>query len=65
MLLLYTDGLVEQRRMDIDASLRRLTDLNLDVEGPLEDVLDTVLARLVHGLTEDDVTLLAARLRAA
>lgn len=65
VLLLYTDGLVELRRRDIDASLRRLTDLSLDVEGPLEDVLDTVLARLVHGLTEDDVTLLAARLRAA
>ncbi|CAM5426985.1 PAS domain S-box protein OS=Streptomyces alboniger OX=132473 GN=CP975_03085 PE=4 SV=1 [Streptomyces alboniger] len=65
VLLLYTDGLVEQRGTDIDASLRRLTDLSLDVEGPLEDVLDTVLARLVHGLTEDDVTLLAARLRAA
>ncbi|GCB47870.1 SpoIIE family protein phosphatase [Streptomyces sp. NL15-2K] len=65
VLLLYTDGLVEQRRMDIDASLRRLTDLAPDVDGPLEDVLDTVLARLVHGPTEDDATLLAARLRGA
>jgi PAS domain S-box-containing protein len=63
LLLLYTDGLVEQRRTDIDASLRRLTDLSLDVDGPLEDVLDTVLAHLVHGPAEDDVTLLAARLR--
>ncbi|MFG2130949.1 SpoIIE family protein phosphatase [Streptomyces sp. NPDC048751] len=64
VLLLYSDGLVEQRRADIDASLRRLTDLSLDVDGPLEDVLNTVLARLVYGPAEDDVTLLAARLRA-
>jgi serine phosphatase RsbU (regulator of sigma subunit) len=63
VLLLYTDGLIEQRRMDIDASLRRLTDLGLDLDGPLEDVLDTVLARLVHGPADDDATLLAARLR--
>ncbi|MBZ3906707.1 SpoIIE family protein phosphatase [Streptomyces griseiscabiei] len=61
VLLLYTDGLVEQRRVDIDASLRRLTGLGLPVDGPLEGVLDTLLARLVHGPAEDDVTLLAAR----
>lgn len=63
LLLLYTDGLVEQRRIDIDDSLRRLTDLTLDVGGPLEDILDIVLGHLVHGPAEDDVTLLAARLR--
>ncbi|WP_371578541.1 SpoIIE family protein phosphatase [Streptomyces sp. NBC_01314] len=63
VLLLYTDGLIEQRRMDIDASLRRLTSLNLSVDGPLEGMLDTLLARLVHGPAEDDVTLLAARMR--
>nr|WP_226966940.1 SpoIIE family protein phosphatase [Streptomyces phaeolivaceus] len=65
VLLLYTDGLIEQRRVDIDASLRRLTGLGLRVDGPLEGVLDTLLARLVHGPAEDDVTLLAARRKAA
>ncbi|WP_078947768.1 SpoIIE family protein phosphatase [Streptomyces griseus] len=65
VLLLYTDGLVEQRGADIDASLRRLTDLRLDVDAALEDVLETVLARLLYGPAEDDVTLLAARTRPA
>ncbi|MGI5429928.1 SpoIIE family protein phosphatase [Streptomyces sp. CA-179760] len=64
VLLMYTDGLIEDRRRDIDASLRRLTHLSLDLDGPLESVVDALLARLVHGTTEDDVTLLATRLRA-
>jgi serine phosphatase RsbU (regulator of sigma subunit) len=65
VLLMYTDGLIEDRRRDIDSSLRRLTHLCLDVDGPLESVVDALLARLVHGTTEDDVTLLATRLRSA
>ncbi|MFC9503249.1 SpoIIE family protein phosphatase [Streptomyces sp. NPDC057002] len=64
VLLMYTDGLIEDRRRDIDSSLRRLTHLRLDIDGPLESVVDALLARLVHGTTEDDVTLLATRLRA-
>ncbi|MFI6370507.1 SpoIIE family protein phosphatase [Streptomyces sp. NPDC050546] len=63
VLLMYTDGLIEDRRRDIDASLRRLTHLRLDLDGSLESVVDALLARLVHGTTEDDVTLLATRLR--
>ncbi|MEU6351047.1 SpoIIE family protein phosphatase [Streptomyces sp. NPDC047072] len=63
VLLMYTDGLIEQRGTDIDASLYRLTRLYLATEGPLEHVLDTLLTRLVHGQAEDDVTLLASRLR--
>lgn len=62
VLLLYTDGLVEQRTADIDASLQRLTDLRLSVDVPLEDILDTLLTRLVSGPAEDDVALLATRL---
>ncbi|MGW7458345.1 SpoIIE family protein phosphatase [Streptomyces sp. NPDC054797] len=63
VLLLYTDGLVEQRTMDIDASLRRLTDLRLTVDGPLEDTLDTLLTHVVSGPAEDDIALLATRVR--
>ncbi|MGA5898351.1 SpoIIE family protein phosphatase [Streptomyces venetus] len=63
VLLMYTDGLIEDRRRDIDSSLRRLTHLRLDIDGPLESIVDALVARLVHGTTEDDVTLLAARLR--
>ncbi|NBM17565.1 SpoIIE family protein phosphatase [Streptomyces sp. GC420] len=65
VLLLYTDGLVEHRGMDIDASLRRLTDLRIPLDGPLDDIIEAVLARLVLGTAEDDVALLAARTRAA
>ncbi|MFG2296112.1 SpoIIE family protein phosphatase [Streptomyces sp. NPDC048603] len=61
VLLLYTDGLIEQRNADIDASLRRLTELRLDVDGPLDDILDTLLRHLVPGVAEDDVALLATR----
>ncbi|MGC9498633.1 SpoIIE family protein phosphatase [Streptomyces sp. WG7] len=63
VLLMYTDGLIEQRGTDIDACVRRLTSLHLDVGGPLESVLDALLARLLHGQAEDDITLLATRLR--
>lgn len=62
-LLMYTDGLVERRGTDIDASLEHLTRLYLATDRPLEHLLDTLLTRLVHGQAEDDVTLLASRLR--
>ncbi|WP_051794963.1 SpoIIE family protein phosphatase [Streptomyces sp. NRRL S-87] len=61
VLLLYTDGLVEQRTLDIDASLQRLKNLHLTVDGPLEDILDTLLDHLLSGPAEDDVALLATR----
>ncbi|MEV5842198.1 SpoIIE family protein phosphatase [Streptomyces sp. NPDC051985] len=64
-LLMYTDGLIEQRGTDIDTSLERLTRLYLAADCPLEHLLDTLLTRLVHGQAEDDVTLLASRLRTA
>ncbi|MET9218985.1 SpoIIE family protein phosphatase [Streptomyces sp. NPDC088197] len=63
-LLLYTDGLVERRTEDIDASLARLASLVLPPDG---EPLDALLARIVHRLApsaaEDDVALLAARAR--
>lgn len=63
VLLLYTDGLVERRGVDIDVSLRALTRLRLPLTGPLDGVLDTLLSRLAEGPAEDDIALLAARLR--
>ncbi|MFI9206455.1 SpoIIE family protein phosphatase [Streptomyces sp. NPDC053048] len=63
VLLLYTDGLVEQRGVDIDESLQWLTRLNLPSDSSLENILDVVLSQLVHGAAEDDIALLAARLR--
>jgi serine phosphatase RsbU (regulator of sigma subunit) len=61
-LLLYTDGLVEHRREDIDTSLRRLTD-------SLRDALHVPLSALADRLTvdvpddnDDDVALLIVQL---
>ncbi|MEW2399530.1 SpoIIE family protein phosphatase [Streptomyces sp. NPDC046862] len=63
VLLLYTDGLVERRGMDIDVSLQALTDLSLSTDDPLEDMLDTLLAGLGSSANEDDIAVLAARQR--
>ncbi|MEU6213708.1 SpoIIE family protein phosphatase [Streptomyces sp. NPDC047023] len=61
VLMLFTDGLVERRGEDIDTSLRRLTGVELPVDGALPEFLDTVLAALGVARAQDDVTVLAAR----
>jgi len=63
VLLLYTDGLVERRGEDIDCSLDRVTRLRLPVTGPLDDLLDLVLSGLVPQSAEDDIAVVAARVR--
>jgi serine phosphatase RsbU (regulator of sigma subunit) len=61
--LLYTDGLVERRDDDLDSGLVRLRDAVIDLaDRPLEEMLDEVLERLVHGRPDDDVALVAVRL---
>ncbi|MFD4315504.1 PP2C family protein-serine/threonine phosphatase [Streptomyces sp. NPDC058548] len=63
-LLLFTDGLVERRGEDIDDSLARLAALRLPEDSGPDRVVDEVLRRLgAHG-AEDDVAVLAARIRA-
>lgn len=62
-LLLFTDGLVEHRGEDIDESLNRLARLRFDASEGVETILDTVLADLDAGHAEDDVAILASRLR--
>jgi serine phosphatase RsbU (regulator of sigma subunit)/PAS domain-containing protein len=62
--LLYTDGLVERRDADLDAGMVRLRDAVLELADlPLEKLLDELIERLVHGRPEDDVALVAVRLR--
>jgi PAS domain S-box-containing protein len=56
-LLLYTDGLVEERRVPIDDGLRRLADSAANGYGDLEDLCDHLLAT-ARG-KEDDIALLA------
>ncbi|MCE0447653.1 SpoIIE family protein phosphatase [Streptomyces tricolor] len=57
VLLLYTDGLVEQRNVDIDDSVRALTTMGLSADDSLEHLLDTVLTQLTDGMCEDDIAL--------
>ncbi|MBL1082532.1 SpoIIE family protein phosphatase [Streptomyces actinomycinicus] len=62
-LMLFTDGLVEHRGEDIDQSLDRLTGVGFGTASGVEQVLDTVVARLDVQQAEDDVAVLAARIR--
>ncbi len=61
--LLYTDGLIERRDADLDSGLVRLRDALIELaDRPLDELLDEVLERLVHGRPDDDVALVAVRL---
>ncbi|GGT74677.1 PP2C family protein-serine/threonine phosphatase [Streptomyces lateritius] len=62
-LLLFTDGLVERRGEDIDVSLARLSTLRLPAGSGPERVVAEVLRRLDAHHAEDDVAVLAARIR--
>lgn len=60
-LVLYTDGLVEQRTDDIESSLKRLTCLaQLNAREPIERFLDRLIEELHPGY--DDLAVLAANL---
>ncbi|OKJ73959.1 SpoIIE family protein phosphatase [Streptomyces sp. CB02460] len=62
VLFMYTDGLVERRGEDIDASVARLGALTLPDNGDLETFLDRVLERFGPG-AEDDIAVMASRTR--
>lgn len=61
-LLLYTDGLVERRDVDLDAGVERLCAALADLaRRPLTELCDLLIARLVAGRPDDDVALVAVR----
>ncbi|MFF4230816.1 PP2C family protein-serine/threonine phosphatase [Streptomyces sp. NPDC001820] len=62
-LLLFTDGLVERRREDIDASLARLAQVHAGPGSTVDELLDIVLDELDAEHAEDDVAVMAARIR--
>ncbi|MFG2312438.1 PP2C family protein-serine/threonine phosphatase [Streptomyces sp. NPDC048566] len=62
-LVMYTDGLVERRGEDIDVSLARLASLRLPLGTGVGALLDEVLHRLDARHAEDDVAVVAARIR--
>ena len=60
-LLLFTDGLIERRGGSLDEGLAALREALADLgTAPLDELCDTLLARLV-GDNEDDVALVAVR----
>jgi serine phosphatase RsbU (regulator of sigma subunit) len=62
--LLFTDGLIERRDADLDEGMTRLRAAAADLAGePLDVLCDELVDRLVHGRPEDDVALVAVRLR--
>ncbi|MEU7011998.1 PP2C family protein-serine/threonine phosphatase [Streptomyces sp. NPDC046332] len=62
-LVLFTDGLVERRGEDIDVSLARLSSLRVRPGSSPEELVEEVLLRLDSHHAEDDVAVLAARIR--
>ena len=61
--LLYTDGLVERRGQSLDVGLHRLQLLLAELPPlSLDELCDTVLARMLPARPEDDVALVAIRL---
>jgi serine phosphatase RsbU (regulator of sigma subunit) len=64
-LLLYTDGLVERRDQVFDVGVERLAGELVAVrDRPLEEACDELIDRMLPEGAEDDVALVAVRLRA-
>jgi ABC-type multidrug transport system ATPase subunit/anti-sigma regulatory factor (Ser/Thr protein kinase) len=63
-LVLYTDGLVEDRRRDIDEGLDLLLAALAGPDRSPDDTCDTVLDALLPPVPKDDIALLVARTRA-
>jgi PAS domain S-box-containing protein len=62
-LLLYTDGLVEDRDLPLDEGISRLRAALADLAGTsLDELCDQLLARLWPGALHDDIALVALRL---
>ncbi|MGW4055899.1 SpoIIE family protein phosphatase [Streptomyces sp. NPDC004779] len=61
LLALYTDGLIEARDRDLDEGMRQLGRALGRADGPLEEICDAVLGRLLVGPAQDDVALVLAR----
>jgi len=62
--LLFTDGLIERRGSDLDEGMAHLRTAAAELADlPLDELCDQLLDQLVHGKPEDDVALVAIRLR--
>ncbi|MGW7204546.1 SpoIIE family protein phosphatase [Streptomyces sp. NPDC054837] len=63
-LVLYTDGLIEDRHRDIDAGMQRLGAVLAQAGRPPEETCEAVLDALLPARPSDDVALLVARTHA-
>jgi PAS domain S-box-containing protein len=63
-LVLYTDGLVERRGEPLDRSLARLVAAVAEAPDPVDDLMASLLERLLEEEPSDDVAVLAVRLGA-
>lgn len=63
-LVLYTDGLIEDRHRDIDAGLNTLRTVLARADRAPEDTCEAVLDALLPSRSSDDVALLVARTKA-
>jgi phosphoserine phosphatase RsbU/P len=62
--VLYTDGLVETGRTGLDEGIERLCrELSRLAGLPLDELCDRLLERLVPGRADDDIAVLAVRVR--
>ena len=62
--LLYSDGLVERRGQDLDEGIAALLDATRELVGaPLDVVCDSLLHRMLGTEQDDDVCLIALRIR--
>ncbi|MET8211760.1 SpoIIE family protein phosphatase [Streptomyces sp. NPDC005373] len=64
LLVLFTDGLIENRTRDVDTGLALLRDVLVQPASTLQSTCDHVLSALQPDRPSDDVALLVARTRA-
>ncbi|MFJ8085734.1 SpoIIE family protein phosphatase [Streptomyces sp. NPDC096205] len=62
-LVLFTDGLIEDRGSDIDEGLHRLRSAVVGADRTPEETCRAVMESMMHGRPSDDVALLVARTR--
>ncbi len=58
---LYTDGLIERRGRSLDEGLELLASAAIRADGPLEDLIEGILADLAPGGGEDDLAVFGLR----
>ncbi|MET0524568.1 MAG: PP2C family protein-serine/threonine phosphatase [Nocardioides sp.] len=61
--VLYTDGLVERRRMDVEAGIEALRRAVARLDVPVRDVPESLVQELLPAGPEDDVAMLVVRVR--